>query len=239
MTGYETTIIRIAWYVRFYFEIVVLSPVWIWIYGYLYEKGRKYFNIYISSIIAYIFFTMGCIIIILMSQVLPTIVSGYIKEFAMYLPIIVSGYAFEKGKIVDKIISFLNHKKKISFFYIVTYPIVFIGCLLGRGVLNRISWFNCDIIIAPVFVFATWGLLQFIDCKYVNLIFEFLGSISLEIWFLHAIFFIGNRDVQRIAYFVKYPVIILAWTIVVLIPIALGVKKMVSYICKSIIKGAI
>ena len=52
-----------------------------------------------------------------------------------------------------------------------------------------------------------------------------LGRYSLEIWFLHAIFFIGSESVQKIAYWPKYSVLILPWTLCILLPVAAIFQK--------------
>mgnify|MGYP006070172247 FL=1 len=235
LTGYETTIIKIAWYVRFYFEIVLLSPIWINLYDCLQNKIESHLHgsPCISVLIAYSVITIGTILITLLSEHMSSVVAVYIKEFSMYLPVVLLGYAIEKGKIIEIMIGFLNGHRKAITLCAISYPIVFIGCFLGRGLLNRIVWFNCDIIIAPIFIFATSIVLQKMANKYINNVLIFLGYISLEIWFLHAIFFIGNSRVQKIAYWGRYPIIILIWTIIILIPVALTVKKIVKCICKN------
>ena len=64
--------------------------------------------------------------------------------------------------------------------------------------------------------------------RYCGLCYELmslLGKYSLEIWFLHAIFFIGSESVQKIAYWPKYSVLILPWTLCILLPVAVIFQK--------------
>lgn len=97
-----------------------------------------------------------------------------------------------------------------------------------RGVLTGIDWFNIDVLLAPIFIGYTWYVLS----SFENIIFirgikkclAFLGKYSLEIWFLHAIFFIGNVKVQKIAYWPKVDILILIWTILLLIPFAMLIQ---------------
>lgn len=47
-----------------------------------------------------------------------------------------------------------------------------------------------------------------------------LGEYSLELWLLHAIFFIGSERLQTIGYWPKIDVLILIWTLCILFPFA-------------------
>lgn len=61
---------------------------------------------------------------------------------------------------------------------------------------------------------------------------SFLGKYSLEIWFLHAIFFIGSESVPKIAYWPKYSLLILVWTLCILLPIAVMFQKAKAVLTK-------
>ena len=102
--------------------------------------------------------------------------------------------------------------------------IVFAFVFLARGAVKDIVLFKADILYTPVIVYILWRFIV----RYCGLCYELmslLGKYSLEIWFLHAIFFIGSESVQKIAYWPKYSVLILPWTLCILLPVAVMFQK--------------
>lgn len=193
---FKTSIIKVAWYVRFYVELMLTLPV---IYLLLKEKS-KYKNciIYCAIILLHLGFYLTNY--------------KYLEEYFNYLMVVIIGYFFEKYNINSIIAGFF--RKNIIF-----NVIILLGLVLGRGVLKSVYILNTDIIFAPVLVGIINDLYYRLKASLRNIVIV-LGKYSLELWFLHAIFFIGSEHLQKIGYWPKIDFLILLWTVCLLLPIA-------------------
>lgn len=222
----RTTYIRIAWYVRFYIILVISFPVYILIF----LNNKNDFSYIIKRI--FILILLGILKIIFECIVKDGyIAQKMILEYANYTPIVLMGFyfaevgVFERMDLVVKKVRFLN----TFFIEILCLGIIF----LMRGVIKNLIIFNADLIYAPILIFIIWEISS--KCNYkVNNLLAILGKYSLEIWFLHAIFFIGNESVQKIAYWPKYSILIIIWTTVILLPFAYVFKKIKSLLIKLV-----
>lgn len=192
----KTSIIQVAWYLRFYVELMLTLPV-------LYLLLRDT-NKYRDSII------FG--VIVLIHLVADLADSKYFEEYFNYLMVVMIGFFFEKYKINQKIAR--TFKKKI-FFNIV----VLLALVLCRGIFKSVQFFNTDIIFAPIFVGIVYDLYFRLKSCLRHIIIV-LGEYSLELWLLHAIFFIGSERLQTIGYWPKIDILILIWTLCILFPFA-------------------
>lgn len=78
--------------------------------------------------------------------------------------------------------------------------------------------------ITPLFMFVLIELFHIIYKTYITTALYHIGSVSLYLWFLHGIFFIGNKILQPYLYFFKYPLLIFMICMLSLMPIALVLK---------------
>jgi peptidoglycan/LPS O-acetylase OafA/YrhL len=133
---------------------------------------------------------------------------------------------FENG--ANKIESF----NELKICYILASVFIIVCCFLGRGLIKEILCFNMDFFYAPIVIFVIWQLVSIISNQWISNGLVFLGRYSLEIWFLHAIFFIGNPIVQKIGYWPKVSILILIYVFILLIPFAMIIQKTVVTLLK-------
>ena len=217
-----TTYCKIAWYVRFYLELVLLFPLVMASISFLYHQSKS------KEIATILFLGINWFLrIVLLHSNLPGMM--YVTEFMNYLPVVIIGYYIACVSLFERVAIWLSDRIRSPIVLIGSYLII-VGCIfLLRGLLAGNDWFNIDVVLAPIFIGYTWYILMSfgkipIIRKAENCL-TFLGKYSLEIWFLHAIFFIGNVNIQRIAYWPRIDVFILAWTILSLIPFAMLVQR--------------
>lgn len=200
----NTSIIQVAWYVRFYVELMITLPI---LYLLLretnkYKDGLIFIAIILLHLIAYVFGV------------------NYIEEYFNYLMVVVVGYFYEKYQI-NKVISNIFCKG------ILVSIITLLVLVLFRGMFKTIYLFNTDIIFAPIFVGIVYNLYFKVNIK-LRFIVSILGKYSLELWFLHAIFFIGSEQLQKIGYWPKIDFLILLWTLCMLLPFAIVYNRLFS-----------
>lgn len=221
LLGYETTVIKIAWYVRFYLELVISFPLII-----LLDKllGLKIKNANVIGIIMVLF----CWAASILSNLFYYPMQKFVTEYFEYLAIPVVGYYIAKGSLFEKAAKVISDKKMNFWIEIIIGIVIFAVLFLARGIAKDIMYFKLDVIYAPIFVFVLFYLWNELPAKIGRIIDRLLfvmGQYSLEIWFMHGIFFIGNATVQKVAYWPKYSILILAWVIVLLLPLAILFQK--------------
>jgi hypothetical protein len=222
-TGYMTTFCKIAWYVRFYFELVLTFPIIVICYRYLISL----FRFDKTNLIALLVFIC---ILGEASNYLPDKIEYFASEYLNYISVVVVGYWIAEKqmftRLADKIKNLkLVYQNGLCFF-------IFVLCFLGRGALKNIGFINFDCLYAPAVIFSIWSVIRKYEFSVFNKILGFMGKYSLELWFLHAIFFIGNSTVQRIAYWPKISVLILVWVLLILSPIAIIEQKIVNFLIR-------
>lgn len=62
----------------------------------------------------------------------------------------------------------------------------------------------------------------------------FVGGAALELWLMHGLFFMGTCPGQQIIYSLRHPVLILAATIIICLPLSVAVSRCAGWIFKNI-----
>lgn len=212
----RTSYIRIAWYVRYYIILVVSFPI------YMFALKNKNYNAIGITIRVVLLLALGVVKVGLSFLESGSVILEMLREYVDYTPIVLLGYYFGEVNAYER---FFAKVKKIRLLNnLFAEMIVFAFVFFARGAVKDIVLFKADILYTPVIVYILWRFIV----RYCGLCYELmslLGKYSLEIWFLHAIFFIGSESVQKIAYWPKYSVLILPWTLCILLPVAVIFQK--------------
>lgn len=78
-----------------------------------------------------------------------------------------------------------------------------------------------DAVFALLTILLLAGLTSRQKVSWIKKFLVFLGSYSMNLWFLHSIFFTGSRPLQSILYWPQLSVAILAWGLMFLLPAAI------------------
>lgn len=222
LSGYETTYCKIAWYVRFYFELIISFPAIV----YAYINIKRIFRFDKTGICVLLGIMLLDFLANNISHLMPTTLTYFVDEYLFYLQVVIVGfYIAEKNLFYHAAVHMNNYSQTFQNFLSIT---LFVLCFLSRGLLKQIGYLNLDCIYAPAVVFLAWNFLRRYSLSNFKQILTFLGRYSLEIWFLHAIFFIGNAAVQHFAYWPKISVLILVWVLLILSPVAALEQKIVN-----------
>lgn len=77
---------------------------------------------------------------------------------------------------------------------------------------------GAELVVVPLLVYVIVRLTS--GSFKVKKILIFIGSVSMNIWFLHGLFFTGFRDLQPLLYYPRYSVLVFLWGLFLLIPSA-------------------
>lgn len=198
----DTSIIRVAWYVRFYIELMITLPI---LYALLKSRESQ------KDIATFI-------VIVLLHYFMYVMKFKYFEEYFNYLMVVITGYLFEKYNVNNKLKSVFSKRLKVNI------GILGIVVIL-RGLLKSVHFINTDILFVPIFV-AIVSDFYYRTGKNLKKVVLLLGQYSMELWFLHAIFFIGSEKLQKIGYWPRIDILILIWTLLLLFPLAVLYKKL-------------
>lgn len=198
----DTSIIRVAWYVRFYIELMITIPI---LYALLKSRESQ------KDIVTFI-------VIVLLHYFMYVMKFKYFEEYFNYLMVVITGYLFEKYNVNNKLKSAFSKRLKVN--------IGVLGIMvILRGLLKSVHFINTDIFFVPIYV-AIMSDFYYRTGKNLKKVVLLLGQYSMELWFLHAIFFIGSEKLQKIGYWPKIDILILIWTLLLLFPLAVLYKKL-------------
>ena len=219
MFGYDITVVKFAWYVRFYLALQLLFPILLYI-----TKLPPFMSV-LSAIVPF-----GCINYILYFLGLDsrTIVS-YIIEFNSYVPVFFVGYFIAQYRIFDKMDKKIKewNMNNICIYLIALFLIYY---LRGR-LITYFPNYNPDWIFAPLLIFTCAELIKKVNCVFIEKSLSLIGKHSANLWYIHGIFFYVDK-IQFILYLPKISVLILVWSLFIMIPISL----LYEYLDKTIEK---
>ena len=206
-----------AWYVCFYVFFVLSSPFIIW----LFSRGNK-----ICMVAFFIWLTLSQLLsIITLDGVLGDILRIYISVGTPAL----SGILFSKYHLFDAFSMYIPTKLGL-------YGILYVCLIVVRQLSVYLFGANfLDVIFAPLFIFLSVNIIYFKNIfPILNGVFKLLGKYSMNIWFLHGLFFTGSMHLQWILYLPKYSTFVLIWGMSLLIVISGGVTFIQNPILKII-----
>lgn len=222
MVAYDCSLVSFAWYVRFYIEVMLTLPVF-----YKLLSKRPYITIPIFLLIpAVINFYLGKV---------PGINNLVIKlvffsmEYLLWLPCVLIGLCFAKYKLFDQ----LGDKfAKLKQFELPACIVLLLAVMYLRAYKEDAIGviFSFDTFYVPLFIFICCRILSVMP-KYVNSALSLLGNHSMNIWFLHSMFFFRTAELMKFAYAPRISILIILWVILLCLPIS----KMLNFVSDFIL----
>lgn len=204
-----------AWYVSYYIEFIILSPLLIWAFS----SKRLIFDI-ITTLIA--------VSLVLIAVKMPH------EALRNLWPLIstVLGMLIAKYGIFNKLQRMITGKMHWTLLVIAIAAII----------LARYFFERCNIpgmililpIVAALLILFSVELFQRIHSRRFQNLFLLLGDLSMFVWFLHGIFFTGKNFMQGFIFSFKEPILIMVAILIVLLPIAWLLKRVHSIIIKRL-----
>ena len=219
------SIVGFAWYVRLFIAIQLLLPLLV----------RRVPN-QIEAALIYAIIPFWLLYRTIDTVVVFDKISGikYVLEFLRYIPITMVGYVFAKFNIFEKFKRKFIEKQLDS---TMIYLLMCILILYWRY--KKVNWDSLllDVIYAPMFIYAVVNTVEKLQQKQLEKTLIFLGKHSLNLWFLHAIFFGATKQLQSIAYYPKVWIFIIIWVIMILLPISIGINCLLAIVSQLFNRG--
>lgn len=199
--------VAFAWYVSFYVSFLLIAPYLLRLYR-LYDRW------------------IGGVIILLGFILLPELVRASFLDKISAIPLAlifgtmisaVVGLLVAKWKIFDYMRSKIGGSASIKGLFIVA------GVLIVRqiGLLTIGQTDISDAIFAMLFCFGLLLIFEKIKGSRISTVLSFLGIYSMNLWFLHGIFFTGTRPLQYFLYLPRVSILIVIWGVMLLLPFAM------------------
>lgn len=154
-----------------------------------------------------------------------------LEKFQVYFPITVTGYVCAKGSLFEKLDNICKSRRGIrTIILMMLIIIVFMEpSWLYRYNVNSLffeMFRKCVRVISiPIFVYAIINITDMFSGSVIDKIIQNIGKYSMEMWFIHGIFFNCSKDIfQKILYLPYYPVIVLMWGLLICLIFSIPLK---------------
>ena len=161
-----------------------------------------------------------------------------VSSFATWGNVGIVGFLFAKYDMFAKIDNAVRKYIKPSLLALLdVIMILAIMALRYQTDTYLIKTITLDMIWVPILIYAFINFMNYI-CVYTRMNvgkiiekgFVILGKYSMNMWFLHGIFFTPKKTLQWIAYFPKYPILILIWTLFLMFWCSVLIARLQNYI---------
>ncbi len=212
----DPLIIKFAWYVYFYIFAMLVLPIVVKA-----MNGGLFIEIIIS---------IGCCVIsnhiLSYIQIVRKYLISDLRLCFFYLQCVLIGYIFAKYDIFNRM------KKVMCIKNVVINSIIIFVILYCRLKWRKILGINLDIVYAPVVIFEFIKI--FCNCN--SKIFKVLGENSLNVWFIHSIFFSNytKQYTQKILYYPQNPILVILWGIIICTIMSIILNYIIEHCNKTI-----
>lgn len=208
--------VTFAWYIGFYILTILLLP----------SIHKLLDNIKHNELII---LGWGGVYLLSMFGLKIELLNLILPDFIKWGSLFSVGYYFAKYDVLSVIAKLFGSVKKRVLFSVLTLILVFvIKCILGGTFLG----INLYILYTPPFLIALFYLVDYLEqydtAKRGMDLLALLGKYSMNLWLLHGMFFTPNKSLQFIAYWPKYGILVTIWALLLLLPISIGLKKLMS-----------
>lgn len=229
-----------AWYVFFYIEIILISPQIVKGINRislktiraprLLETVRSSRYLSVTGISGFLRTVGSCGIICLFFKIMGREIS-WVNEFFSYLPAVVCGYCTAEYRMFEQIAKQWD-KVCCKFQNPVVTEKFWLLIFLGGGVIGKIVCLplfrnTLDFIFAPIIIFClvrikrNWaGWMPKEILRRIKGMINLLAKESVNIWFLHAVFFTPEKSLQWIACYPEHGLLVIGWVLLLLLPLS-------------------
>lgn len=213
MFTYDHTLVSFAWYVRFYLAMLITLPVF-------YRMLTKYAAVTIPVFL---------ILPAMANYLLGTVSSDnffivktvyFSMEYFLWITCALMGLCFARYGIFEKLGRLFSRFGKGEGFVCAMLMLVLVYLRAYKSDTIGII-FSFDSFYAPIFIFLAIKIIEVFP-EFLHKFLRLMGKHSMNIWFLHSLFFFRTAELMKYAYAPKVSVLIVAWVIVICLVLSYG-----------------
>jgi len=143
----------------------------------------------------------------------------------------IGGFLMAKYSVFNKLHNHITYRMNTIIFLIILF------CMVLAGGFMRIYGYSgsiTELIFSIIIISFTLEIFYRFRLLHVKKALVFLGIYSMILWYMHGIFFTGNRPAQVILYYSQIPVIIVITGFLITIPISFLLYRIIRYINRCI-----
>ena len=212
LTCIKISYISSWWFVRIYFELLILFPILIKV------VDNNLLSSSVKGILAPVIFT----VLRQNINIINNPIINIVFEIITYMPLFMIGVIFAKFDIFQKINELMN-KYKIN--NIISNLSILLIVFVSRCITSNV--FYLDLIYVPIFIYVVINIISLINTKTLVNLFLFLGVNSTNLWLIHDIFL--EKYFQSVVYYPRVSILILAWILILILPISILLNKLMKY----------
>lgn len=206
----DNTLVSFAWYVRFYLALLITLPI-------------AYAMMSSASLTSAAFLLVPPIAIIALGRIASdSLLVGrctYLaSEYFLWIGCALIGMCFAKYGffgVLARIASRLG-RARIPSLLLLCAVLMFCRAYFPETICGA---FNLDCLYAPIFVFLFGSLAEYLP-KIVRRLLKILSRHSMNVWFLHSLFFFRTARLMPIAYLPRVSVLCVVWVVLLCLPVS-------------------
>lgn len=200
--GLKLELMKFCWYVSFYIALMLIFPIFVFLTG------------KVENLIAYCLLILpvfGSLIAALIPETVAPI-AELVSSLSLWLPVVFCGYAVAECGGFSLFDNWFCKKSTSKTTQAFLCGGIIILSMMGRKFCGHLSAaLLMDVLYAPAFIYGIVKLLRLIECSWLNNILGVIGRYSMQMWFIHCIFFnaITNTYFQTFLYKGHTPILVL------------------------------
>ncbi len=149
-------------------------------------------------------------------------------EYLEWIPCVLCGLCFAKYGLFDKIDRAAKRTGKLLPLILAVLAVV-IFYLRAYKYQLLFGNFSPDVFYAPLFIYILCRTVSVLP-KFFGKILAYLSGHSMNIWFLHSVFFFRTAELMKYAYLPKVSFLIVAWVILLTLPLSYALKFVTEFV---------
>lgn len=214
---YQPTM-KFCWYVTFYFITMLILPV----YSKLSHKNGMLAFLLAASVPSFV----TAIFDFVSGNALGGMLFDQSSDF-IWFSSVAAGYAFAQYGLFEKMHEGLQVSK--TWLRVLLNVLFMIIPFVAKGVTPALS-----IVYAPLFLFGLVNLCEWIPGHRVVKPVAYVGKYSLQMWFLHCVFFNQCQEItQKILYYPQNSILVLLWGLILCLVVSIPLATLTTWIIKG------
>lgn len=224
MTAYNHDLVPFAWYVWFYIALIVTLPffykamsahAFVTLPAFLLLPGIA--NFFLAKVASSDFWVCTAV--------------NFAMQYFLWVTCALSGLCFAKYKIFDIFEGAFEKLGQFKYFGAVVLMLILMYFRAYKSE-TLANYFTFDCIYAPIFIFFATHILLLLPGVFGDFL-KFMGKHSMNIWFLHSLFFFRTSELMKYAYAPRVSILIVMWVIILCLPISSALNYVSDLLTKK------